>query len=108
MNRISINGRIFQGNSIVIRGDTITVDGRRQDGTVSGVVEVRVIEGVVERLETDASVTCGEVRGSVSAGGSVQVSGDVGGSVKAGGSVEAGGKLEGTSVNAGGSVRIGS
>lgn len=107
MNRISINGRVFLGaSSIVIRGDTVIIDEQRQDGTVSGVVEVRVIEGVIERLETDASVTCGEVRGSVSAGGSVQVSGDVGGAVNAGGSVRAGGKL-GAAINAGGSVRIG-
>ncbi len=85
----------------VVNG-VVTIDGKRQDSTVSGVVEVRVLDGVLGELRTDASVTCGEVRGNVHAGGSVKCAG-VGGSISAGGSVRCA-SVDG-SINAGGSVR---
>jgi hypothetical protein len=105
MARVIIDGRNFvAGNSISIINGVVTIDGVRQDGAVSGVVEIRVVEGVLGDLRTDASVTCGEVRGSVSAGGSVTC-GNVGMSVSAGGSVRGG--AFGGSISAGGSVRVG-
>jgi hypothetical protein len=99
---INIGGRSFVGHSVSIINGVVTIDGVRQDGTVSGVVEVRVTEGVLGELRTDRSVTCGDVRGNVHAGGSVQCDG-VGGSVQAGGSVQC--DAVGGSVMAGGSVR---
>lgn len=105
MNRITINGVTYTGaGSISVVNGVVTIDGVRQDGTVSGVVEIRVLEGVLGELRTDASVNCGEVAGNVSAGGSVNCNG-VGGSVRAGGSVNCD-AVRG-SVSAGGSVRHG-
>ena len=102
---ITIDGRTFSGNNVTIRNGIVTIDGVRQDGSVNGVVEVRVAEGSLVSLETDASVTCGSVGGNVSAGGSVRAH-NIAGAVSAGGSVSASGRLGG-SISAGGSVRIG-
>lgn len=102
---IIIDGKVFHGNNVTIRNGTVIIDGKMQDGTVQGVVEIRIVEGVLGKLETDASVTCGEVRGDVSAGGSVTCA-NVGGAISAGGSVRASGRAGGT-INAGGSVRVG-
>lgn len=105
MNRVIINGVVYEGaGSISVRNGVVTIDGVRQDGKVSGVVEIRVLEGVIRELETDASVTCGEVRGNIHAGGSVSAD-SVGGSINAGGSVSC--DRVGGSINAGGSVRHG-
>ena len=105
MARITIDGANFVGNNITIRNGKVTIDGKVQDGTLAGVVEVRVVEGVLGGLECDASVTCGEVRGDVSAGGSVSCQ-NIGGAIQCGGSVTARGRAGGT-IQAGGSVRIG-
>jgi hypothetical protein len=103
LNRITINGVTYEGaRSVAVVNGVVTIDGNRQDSAVSGVVEVRVLDGVLGELRTDASVTCGEVRGNVHAGGSVKCAG-VGGSISAGGSVRCA-SVDG-SINAGGSVR---
>lgn len=104
MATINIDGRVFSGRSVSIRNGVVTIDGARQDGTLSGQVEIKITEGVLERLEADGSVTCGEVRGDVMAGGSVRC-GDVGGTVQAGGSITCG-NVRG-SLMAGGSVSHG-
>lgn len=123
MNRININGRVFSGGNIVINNGRVIIDGKDATDAVgkpeNGILEVRVLEGIIEKLECDASVTCGEVRGSVEAGGSVTADA-VGGNVSAGGSVNcddvhgnasAGGSINcgsiGGNVMAGGSVRRG-
>ena len=103
MARITIDGRTFVGNSIQMRNGVVVVDGVVQDGTLAGVVEVRVVEGVLGKLECDASVICGDVAGDVSAGGSVKA-GHVTGNVDAGGSVVCG-NVAGA-VDAGGSVSM--
>lgn len=102
MGTITIDGRTFQGNSVQIRNGVVRIDGVAQEGTVSGVVEVRVIEGVLGLLEADGSVICGDVGGNVSAGGTVHCN-TVSGHVSAGGSVHCD-KVLGA-INAGGSVR---
>ncbi len=103
MNRITINGVTYEGvRSVSVVNGVVTIDGKCQDSAVSGVVEVRVLDGVLGELRTDASVTCGEVRGNVHARGSVKCDG-VGGSVSAGGSVRC--ASVGGSIDAGGSVR---
>ncbi|MBL6082336.1 hypothetical protein JMJ56_30645 [Belnapia sp. T18] len=103
MTRIIINGVTYEGvSSVSVINDTVIIDGKRQDGTVSGVVEIRVLEGVLGELRTDAAVNCGEVRGDVHAGGSVNCN-SVGGSVNAGGSIRCD-EVRG-SIKAGGSVR---
>lgn len=100
---VEIGGKKYVGNNIVIRNGVVIVDGVVQEGTVTGVVEIKVVEGVLGRLETDASVVCQDVLGDITAGGSVK-SGNVGGNVSAGGSVKAndigGGVTAGGSVNA--------
>ncbi len=104
MGTVNINGKIFQGNNIVINGDKIIIDGVVRRGDVSGVVEVRILEGVVENLSSDASISANHVQGNVQAGGSVRCS-NVGGTVMAGGSVQCGDV--GGNITAGGSVRRG-
>jgi hypothetical protein len=89
MSIFDISGRQFSGKNITIRNGVVTIDGIRQDGTVSGLVEIRVLEGVIENLTTDASVHCGEVTGNVRAEMSVTC-GDVGGDVRSGMSVTCG------------------
>lgn len=97
-----VNGVRYEGNTVSIINGVVTIDGVRQDGErLSGVVEVR-IEGVLNSLKTDASVTCGDVQGSVSAGGSV-VCENIHGNVSAGGSVKSG-DITGN-VSAGGSIK---
>jgi hypothetical protein len=103
MARIVINGREYTGSSVSIQCDTVIIDGEVREKGLSGVVEIRVVEGVIDRLESGASVYCGDVRGGVSAGGSVRCS-NVTGSVTAGGSVKCE-NVEG-SVTAGGSVKM--
>lgn len=103
MARFTINGVTFTGNTVQIRNGEVIIDGQKQDGSLSGVFEVRVIEGAIHRLETDASVNCGPVTGGISAGGSVNCD-SVSGSVSAGGSVNC--DRVGGSVTAGGSVRM--
>jgi len=101
MATITIDGKTFTGRSVTIINGRVTIDGQLQDGTLQGVVEIRITEGVLHDLHTDASVVCGEVGGSVTAGGSVNAD-DVLGSVTAGGSVNC--DAVGGSVMAGGSV----
>ena len=101
---IQINGKIYpNGKSVVIRGNSIVIDGKRVEENVSGVVEVKV-EGTLATLETDASVSCDDVAGNVTAGGSVNCD-NVMGSVQSGGSVNC--DDVGGSVQAGGSIRCG-
>jgi hypothetical protein len=114
------NGDIIAGRNITIKGNVVMVDGKVIDGVVvNQTVELRVLEGTVENIKTDGSVTCGAVTGNIDASGSVNCDG-VGGNVRAGGSVQAddvagdvsaGGSVNcdkvGGSVRAGGSVRHG-
>lgn len=86
--RINIDGREFVGNSVIIDGDTVIVDGVRQDGKLVGPITVAV-HGDAERIEmgggkvtisgsagsvktASGDVQCGNVNGSVST-----MSGDV-------------------------------
>lgn len=105
MATIQINGVTYTGNSVNIINGRVIVDGREQDGDkLSGVVEIRVVEGLLQNLSSDASINCGSVQGNVSAGGSVNCD-RVGGSVTAGGSVNC--DDIGGNVSAGGSIRRG-
>jgi hypothetical protein len=69
MPTINIDGRSFAGPSVSTANGVVTIDGKPQDGTVSGVVEIRITEGVLNTLPCDASVSCGEVLGNVAARG---------------------------------------
>jgi hypothetical protein len=101
MATIVIGGMTYSGSSVRIFNGQVTIDGVVQGAKVTGVVEIKVTEGVLGELACDAAVSCSEVQGSVSAGGSVSC-GKVGGSVNAGGSVTCGDV--GGGVRAGGSV----
>lgn len=101
MASINIGGRLFTGRSISIINGRVTIDGVTESDAVSGVVEIKITEGVLGELRTDASVSCLAVTGNVDAGGSVSC-GRVGGSVRAGGSVSCD-DVAG-SVSAGGSI----
>lgn len=104
MATIIIDGATYSGNSVSIINGRVTIDGVAQDTKSSGPVEIRVTEGVLGELNSDAAVFCGEVRGNVRAGGSVHCN-NVAGSVSAGGSVNC--DNVGGGVNAGGSVHRG-
>jgi len=103
---IIINGKRFDPDvfgsvsAVSITGGTVRVNGKVIAEGLSGVIDVKW-EGPLASLESDSSVTCGDVQGSVSAGSSVSC-GKVGGSVNAGSSVHC--DAVGGSVNAGSSV----
>jgi hypothetical protein len=108
MGTFNIAGRTFRGSNIMITNDRIVIDGKdvtdEYDIRPAGILEIKVLEGTIHALTTDAAVTCNDVTGDVDAGGSVSCKA-VGGSVDAGGSVNCG-NVAG-SVNAGGSVNCG-
>lgn len=108
MNIFNMNGRVITGRRIDVVGGRVIIDGRDATEEVGkpegGILEIRVVEGVIENLTSDLSVTCGDVHGSVDAGGSVKA-GSVGGNASAGGSVTCGDV--GGSASAGGSVTCG-
>lgn len=103
MGVFNINGVSISGNNIVIRNGKVIVDGVEVDGAASGNGEIKivVVEGVINKLDSDRSVNCGDVNGDVNAGGSVNC-GNVGGKVNAGGSVNC--DRVGGNISAGGSV----
>lgn len=104
MSIFNINGKVFSGKNMTFRDGKLIIDGDIVGNDVRGVVEVRVLEGEIHRLEVDGSVTCNNVTGSVNAGGSVNCD-KVGGNVNAGGSVNC--NDVGGNVSAGGSIRRG-
>jgi len=103
MSVITINGKRIEvkGSNVSVVNGVVSVDGMTVESGLQGVVEVKW-EGPVATLNTDASVTCGDIGGNVSAGGSVH-SENIHGSVTAGGSVHAGDISGG--VTAGGSIK---
>lgn len=106
MNKVSINGRTFNSSRtvVVMNGRVIVDDHEVNVGRVkNGILEIKVT-GTLENLETDGSVTCENVTGTVQAGGSVTCD-NVGGNVQAGGSVTCD-DVSG-SIMAGGSVHHG-
>ncbi len=89
MNRITINGKTITcpGSNVVIRNGKVIVDGDTIQECSSGDIKV-VIEGDVNNIDCDGSVTVrGNVDGDIDAGGSVTC-GNVSGDIDAGGSVK--------------------
>ena len=106
MSVITINGNRIEvkGSHVSIVNGVVKVDGVTVESGLQGVVEVKW-EGPIAILQSDASVTCGDVGGDVSAGGSVH-SGNIQGGVNAGGSINCQ-DISG-SANAGGSIHCNS
>lgn len=102
MANFTINGTTFSGDNITITNGRVTIDGVTQEQSLSGVVQIKITDGIIGELHSDASVQCGDVRGNVCAGGSVNCD-NVGGNVNAGGSINCD-NVAG-SITAGGSVR---
>lgn len=116
---VTINGRRYEGNDVTITNGKVVIDGKEVESTV-GLAELKIkIEGGLASLKVDrGNVECGEVAGSIWAGGSISchnVTGnaeaggsvsckDVGGNVDAGGSVSCG--KVGGDIDAGGSVKM--
>lgn len=120
MGTIKIGNITVSGNDIDIVGGKIYVDGKLLSGDTgvkNGIVEVRIVEGTVTNIKSDANVTARDVGGRIDAGGNVtceNVKGDasaggnmtcdnVGGDVSAGGNVNCG--RIGGDLSAGGNVR---
>ena len=99
---VTINGKTYHGNNIVVRNGVVTIDGVAVDGEhKNGILEIKV-GGDLCQLKSDLSVSVnGQVSGDVTAGGSVNC-GNVVGDVSAGGSVHCG--RVGGDLTAGGSV----
>lgn len=104
MPKVTINGKTYTGNNVSITNGAVIIDGVKQEDSVPAMVEIKIRDGILQELKTDASVVCGDVFGNVNAGGSVSCA-DVRGSVMAGGSISCGDV--GGSVQAGGSISHG-
>lgn len=106
MGSFNISGRTFRGNNIQITNNRIIIDGKdvtdEYETRPTEILEIKVLEGSIGNLTTDANVTCGEVAGYVDAGGSITCK-NVGGNADAGGSISCG-DVHGD-VDAGGSVK---
>jgi hypothetical protein len=89
MSVITINGRRIevQGSNVSVVNGVASVDGVVVESGLYGVVKVEW-EGPLANLQSDASVTCGNVNGSVNAGGSVNCR-DIQAPANAGGSIHA-------------------
>lgn len=105
MATVSINGKTYEGTNIDISGGNIIIDGIVQQSGLTGIQEIRIIDGSINQLKSTASVTCTTVTGNIDAGGSVTCSGDVGGYIDAGGSINCGNV--GRYADAGGSINCG-
>jgi hypothetical protein len=98
--RVVVDGREFNGSSVVISNGQVTVDGVTQDGTLSGPINVTV-HGDVQSLENHSGRVIAQNVGEISTGSGDVDCGDVGGSIRAGsGDVEC--------CNVGGNIRTGS
>lgn len=105
MTTITVNGKTISvpsGRNISVCNGVVMVDGVRygDDDFAKHVMEIKVA-GDLLSLMTDRSVTCKNVNGIVTAGGSVSC-GQVEGDVRAGGAVNCG-TVHGN-VSAGGSI----
>lgn len=86
--------------SFVYRNGKIFINGREQDGKTPNINTI-IVNGNIDKLETDSSVSVTGNVGSINAGGSVNCD-DVKGNIHAGGSVNC--DDVGGSITAGGSV----
>lgn len=90
MAKINIDGRFFTGTTVTIRNGRVSIDGKSVDGKLTGKVEIRIVEGQLQNLETDGDVTVeGDILGNVDAGMSVNAK-NIHGDVDAGMSVTCG------------------
>lgn len=106
MNRyVFMNGKTIKvtGNNIVIQNGQIIIDGQ-----IYGVVDpgyTVLVDGYVENLQCDCSVSVKGDCYNVKCGGSCDIDGNVANSVNAGGSVDC--EKVGGEIHCGGSVCIG-
>ncbi|MEX3625109.1 hypothetical protein [Viridibacillus arvi] len=118
---ITINGQVFNGNSVTINNNQIIVDGVVQSNDLKDAKEIKVdangfqgtlnIEGnatlfgnVEGNIRAKGSVSCDTVIGDVSAGGSVNCD-DIKGNASAGGVINC--DDIGGNASAGGMIRRG-
>jgi hypothetical protein len=99
---VIVNGKKYEveGSNISIVNNKIYSDGKLVNKEEINANSI-IIEGNVENIETDLSVSCNNVKGDIKAGGSINCD-NVGGNVTAGGSVNCD-KVKGN-INAKGSV----
>jgi len=84
---VIVNGKKYkvEGNNISVQNGKIYVDGKlinKKEAKANNII----IEGNVENIETDLSVSCNNVKGDIKAGGSINCD-NVGGNITASGSV---------------------
>lgn len=80
---ITINGKIYSGNSISVNNDIVIIDGKRVDDDDKKVINIKV-EGNIETLDVDycdeINIT-GDCKTVTSKNGNIQVKGNVSGDV---------------------------
>lgn len=82
LGKVLKSGTTFSGDSISIVGRRIIIDGKVVSEDAEGVVELRILDGIVKDVRSDMNVTCEEVRGNVEAGMNVRC-GNIGGNAEA-------------------------
>ena len=106
MGTVKVNGKTYHGNNISVINGKIIVDGKEQLSSDCNAELKIVVNGQVDKIITDRSVTVkGNISGNIECGGSCSVDGSVGGEVDCGGSCNVGGSVLGD-IDAGGSVSI--
>lgn len=85
-----LNNVRYEGENIEVLNGKVYVDGNLAEpiDISSGILEVRVVEGSIEHLDTVGDVRCGDILGNVSTTGDVEC-GNVGGSISTTGDVSA-------------------
>ena len=85
---VSINGKVYKGKQVVVKGENVLVDGKVVQEQSVGILNITVT-GNIDQVITDRSVkVMGDIKGSVQASGRV-VANTIHGNVKATGSVTA-------------------
>jgi hypothetical protein len=99
MSQIIINGKTFQGNSVIINNGKIIIDGKEAQMPDDRIIQITV-QGNIEKLDVDA---CNKIEVTGNTGsiktinGDIRVLGDVNGSIQTmSGDVNCGGKVSGS------------
>lgn len=84
--KVKINGKTYIGNNIVVDGNSVIVDGVKQEDSFEGKIEVKVLCNV-KKIISDKSINInGDIHGNVEAKTNINCN-DISGDVKAGTSI---------------------
>jgi hypothetical protein len=104
--KITVNGTTYEGNSIQIKGDVISINGHRVDISNEKSIEI-FVKGDINSMQVDRCssievINVGELK---TASGDVEVRGSVTGSVSTtSGDIEVDGDIEGNATSTSGDI----